>query len=142
MHITSPNTEEEFKQYYHLRWKLLRAPWNEPEGSEKDDDEDDSFHVIAKDNAQIVGVARLQNISPQQAQVRYMAVSEDYQGRGAGRKIMQHIEAHARKNGIREIFLHAREPAVPFYEKLGYQHVEKSYLLFGCIQHYKMNKVL
>lgn len=142
MHITSPSTEDEFKQYYHLRWKLLRAPWNEPEGSEKDDDEDSSFHIMAVDGNRIIGVARMQNITPIQAQVRYMAVDDDYQGRGVGRKIMHYIEDYARDHHIEEIFLHARENAVPFYNALGYQHVEKSYLLFGSIQHYKMNKVL
>jgi hypothetical protein len=36
--------------------------------------------------------------------------------------------------------LQAREKAIPFYERLGYKVVEKTHLLFGEIQHYKMRK--
>jgi ribosomal protein S18 acetylase RimI-like enzyme len=38
--------------------------------------------------------------------------------------------------------LHAREIAIGFYQKLGYQMIEKSHLLFGEIQHYLMEKTL
>lgn len=40
----------------------------------------------------------------------------------------------------RYIVLNARENAIKFYEKNGYHIIEKSYLLFGKIQHYKMIK--
>ncbi len=35
--IKQPETEDEFRSYYQLRWKLLRAPWKQPEGSEIDE---------------------------------------------------------------------------------------------------------
>lgn len=142
MIISSPHSAEDFKNYFYLRWKLLRSHWNEPPGSEQDEDEDSSYHVMVKDEERIVGIARLQGIEPGLAQIRYMAVDDDYQGKGIGRMIMQHLEDYARKTNIDEIFLHARENAVPFYEKLGYRLMEKSYVLFDCIQHYKMNKRL
>jgi hypothetical protein len=43
---------------------------------------------------------------------------------------------------VNEIILHARETAIPFYEKLSYQLQEPSYKLFGEIQHYLMSKKL
>lgn len=142
MEITSPKSKDDFKKYFHLRWKILRAPWNEPEGSEQDEYEDNSFHIMAIDNNSVIGVARLQNIQPGQAQIRYMAVDDTCQNKGIGRLIVEHIESYARNNSISEIILHARENAVGFYEKLGYTVIEKSYLLFNCIQHYKMKKKL
>ena len=140
--ITSPKTEEDFKKYFHLRWKILRAPWGEAKGTEQDEHEDASFHVMVVNNDEVIGVARLQNLEPGQAQIRYMAVSDEYQNQGIGQKIIGHIEQYARNNNIEKIILHAREPAVSFYEKLGYKNIEKSYLLFDCIQHYKMKKSL
>jgi len=142
MHITSPQSKQDFEKYFQLRWEMLRKPWGEPKGSEQDDDEDDSFHVMVTDGDRVAGVARLQDTAPGQAQLRYMAVADDYQGKGIGRMIMQHIEQHAADNGIAEIFLHARQNAVAFYQALDYTQVEKSYLLFNCIQHYKMVKKL
>ena len=38
------------------------------------------------------------------------------------------------------MILNARENAVLFYKKLGYHITEKSNLLYGKIQHYRMKK--
>jgi len=40
------------------------------------------------------------------------------------------------------MILHARDYALNFYEKLGYQKIEKSYKLFDVLQHYLMTKNL
>ena len=37
MKLRPPETAEEFDAYYNLRWMVLRAPWNQPTGSEKDE---------------------------------------------------------------------------------------------------------
>ncbi|MFW2373514.1 MAG: GNAT family N-acetyltransferase [Gammaproteobacteria bacterium] len=140
MVITTPKSKRDFAQYFHLRWKILRKPWGEPEGSEQDEHEGSSYHVMVKEGDKVIGVARLQNIAPAVAQVRYMGIDDNYQGKGIGRLMMQHIEAYARDSNIDELFLHARENALGFYTTLGYKQLEKSYLLFNSIQHYKMNK--
>jgi len=141
--IKQVKNEEEFKRYYHLRWQLLRAPWGQPEGSEVDDIEASCFHVMAVDEAnKVVGVARLQFNTDNEAQIRYMAVSPSHQQQGIGRALIDTLEQHAKKSSHKNIMLHAREPAVGFYEKLGYKVIEKSYLLFDEIQHFYMSKIL
>jgi predicted GNAT family N-acyltransferase len=55
---------------------------------------------------------------------------------------MSYLEKVAMEKGWQEIILEARENAVPFYESIGYSIIEKSYLLFGEIQHYRMKKAL
>jgi len=142
MEIISPESTEEFEKYYELRWRLLRKPWNKEKGTEQDDDENNSYHLMAIKNNQVLGVARLQNISSTEAQLRYMAVDDKHHNQGIGKAIIQSMENYARKNNMHSIMLHARENAVGFYEKTGYELVEKSYLLFDCIQHYKMKKIL
>jgi len=141
--IKQPKTEDDFKSYYQLRWKLLRAPWNQPEGSEVDDIEDQCFHLMAvDDNNEVIAVARLQFNSDDEAQVRYMAVAGAYERQGIGRELINSMEAYAGESTRRKIVLDAREPAVGFYQKLGYTLVEKSYLLFDEIQHYRMMKTI
>jgi len=142
MRIIQPKSEEDFEKYYDLRWRILRKPWNEKKGTEQDIDEANSYHLMAIENDTVLAVARLQNINPTEAQLRYMAVDDKYNGRGIGKAIVQSIEEHARKNHMHSIMLHARENAVGFYKKMGYELLEKSYLLFDCIQHYKMKKEL
>jgi len=142
MHLSQPETAEEFAQYYELRWRILRKPWEQPRGSEQDMEEADSYHLMARDGQQVIGVARLQFPSADTAQLRYMAVADDWQKKGVGREIVKHMEGIARQQGARHLFLHARDNALGFYQKLGYEIIETSYLLFGSIQHYKMQKNL
>jgi len=142
-HIKQPKTGYEFKSYYHLRWQLLRAPWNQPQGSEVDDIEDQCFHVMAIDSENnVIAVARLQFNSDTEAQIRYMAVYSSYQRQGIGRDLITTMETQATAASCKKIVLDAREPAVGFYQKLGYTLHEKSYLLFDEIQHYRMSKAL
>ncbi len=140
--LRQPISEIDFEKYFELRWRILRKPWNQLPGSEKDDDEDSSYHVMALHKDTVIGVARLQFPHPSRAQLRYMAVDNQYEGNGIGRAIIEHMEEFARQQGSKSVFLHARDNAVGFYKKLGYSISEKSYLLFDSIQHYKMNKTL
>ena len=142
MNISSPKTENEFLQYYNLRWRILRKPWDQPKGSEEDDKEDKAYHLIASKSNIVIAVARLEFLANNNAQLRYMAVDRKYQRKGIGHQLINHMEYYARKISIDKIFLHARENAVGFYEKQGYVVTEKSYLLFDSIQHFKMLKKL
>ena len=107
--VRQPETKAEFKDYYHLRWKLLRAAWHQPEGSEVDDIETNCFHVIAIDTEdtdnRIIGVARLQFNSDNEAQIRYMAVSPVHERQGVGRSIISYMEDHAMRTGHNDIVL-------------------------------------
>ena len=144
MKIIEPATSEEFKKYYNLRYEVLRKPWLQPKGSERDEEEETSLHrmIIDEPNGKAVAVGRLQFNSIEEAQIRYMAVSDDYQGMGYGSKIVKVLDNIAREKGSRKIILQSRENAVKFYEKNGYKIIEKSYLLFDEIQHWLMEKEL
>jgi len=142
-HIKQPETEEEFKHYYHLRWKLLRSPWKQPEGSESDELEKQCFHIMAVDeDMKVIAVARLQFNSNTEAQIRYMAVDQAHERQGIGRRLIDSMERHAIEKNCTQIVLDAREPAINFYKKSGYKTIEKTYLLFDEIQHYRMIKNL
>lgn len=140
--VRSPETPEEFEQYYHVRWKTLRAPWNQPEGSEKDEFEDETLHRAAFLDGKVVGVARIQKNSAQEAQIRYMGVLEEYRGHGIGRMLVESLEEAAKEKEFEHVILNARENAVGFYVILGYEVIGESYVLFDSIQHYTMKKVL
>lgn len=140
--IKQPQSEDEFAEYYNLRYRLLRQSWGEAEGSEKDNIEDDCFHIIAKVDDRVIGVGRLQYNNDTEAQIRYMAVETEHERTGIGKLIVDALEKQARDQETISVVLDAREPAVGFYEKLGYKVIEKSYLLFDSIQHFRMQKCL
>jgi len=138
--IKHPETPDEFKQYYALRYRILRAPWGESEGSEVDDIEDQCFHIMVTNDETVLGIGRLQYNTENEAQIRYMAVEKAYEGKGIGRMLVNTLEQQARNKNMCTVILDAREPAVGFYQKLGYSIEKKSYLLFDKIQHYRMTK--
>ena len=142
LEIKSPQTESDWKAYYALRFNVLREPWNQPLGSEVLADEDQAIHAIAIDDNEVVGVARMHESAEKQGQVRCVATATEAQGKGIGKAIMAYLEEKAKQKGWTEIVLEARENAVPFYKAIGYTIVAESYLLFGEIQHYRMQKSL
>ena len=142
--IIEPLTPEEFKQYYSLRYKILRKPWGQPRGSERDNEDEISHHRMIIDEAtgDAIAVGRLQVNTKEEAQIRYMAVADNYQGKGLGSKIVTALEDIALDKGANRIILQARKNAVQFYQRNGYKVVEKSYILFDEIQHWLMKKEL
>ena len=83
--IRSPESESEFVAYYELRWRVLRKPWGQPFGSERDELDATATHVAGYDEAKrLVCVGRLHAVETGVGQVRYMAVEEPMRGRGLG----------------------------------------------------------
>ncbi|GAB2772009.1 GNAT superfamily N-acetyltransferase [Hymenobacter luteus] len=143
--ITPPHTPAEWAAYYRLRYEVLRQPWQQPEGSEQADDDHaptTTHALLLAPEGYAAGVGRLHPSGPAQGQVRFMAVHPAWQGRGVGRQVLEYLETAARSQGLREVVLHAREQAVPFYQRLGYAVVAPSHTLFGTIPHLLMRRVL
>ena len=59
-------------------------------------------------------------VTSEVVQMRQVAVEPALQGKGAGTILVQASEAVARELGFREMMMHARDTAVPFYERLRY----------------------
>ena len=141
MLIRPPATEHEFEAYYRLRWKILREPWNQPPGSEKDNREAEALHLAAwSDSGTLMGVGRLHPVTARSGQIRYMAVDPSQRGHGIGTAILQELENLAARSGLEEVMLNAREEAVSFYQTNGYAVVRQSHCLFGVIPHFEMRK--
>lgn len=143
LHLAEPRTPDELDEYFELRWHALRAPWNQPRGSERDALETSATHVTARDdNGRLVGIGRIHSNGAGEVQIRYMATREDCRGLGIGRAIVERLESIAAVEGATLIRLNAREPAVGFYERLGYEVVGEGPMLFGTIRHKTMIKRL
>ena len=140
--LRSPHSPEEFEQYYDLRWRILRAPWQQPRGSERDEWENEAIHVAAYVAGKLVGAGRLHRTGEDRAQIRYMAIEEAYRGQGIGEAVYQHLEAEARKAGIKHIHVHARLPVLDFYKQMGFNITGEGPTLFDSIQHKVMEKDL
>lgn len=127
---------------YDLRFEVLRKPWGKLKGSETDDMEEESILLSAIEGTDVIGTVRIQFNNNTEAQLRYMAVSPLFQGKGVGKKLEKFAVGIIEDKGCDEIILQARDNAVQFYKSCGYEVVEKSYVLFDQIQHYLMKKSL
>ena len=142
MEIRCPQTPSEWEDYYDLRYRVLREPLGKPRGSERNEGDETGTHFALFKEGKIQAIARLDQIETHLAQVRFVAVENDLQGTGLGLAIMQEVERYAKKVGISEIILHARDYALKFYEKQNYALIGSSYKLFDVLQHYEMRKKL
>jgi len=138
--IQEAQTPADFIRYYDLRWKVLRKPWDQPRGSEKDDLEEKSVHLIALDRGLLIGVGRVHFNSPAEAQIRFMAILEEYRRKGVGSTILRELERKALERGAKTLVLNSREEVIPFYEKHGYKIIGDAPMLFGKIGHKNMAK--
>jgi predicted GNAT family N-acyltransferase len=140
--IRSPKTDREWETYYDLRYRILREPLGKDRGSERNEGDATGIHFALYDNDELKAIARLDHAGESNAQVRFVAVETELQGIGYGRQIMEATEISAKKAGSTKMILHARDYAVDFYLKLGYEIIEPSYKLFDVLQHYFMEKRL
>lgn len=141
--VVEPSDPNQLEKIFSLRYEVLRAPWNQPKGSERDDSESTSIHaLIENEQGECIATGRLQFNSAEEGQVRFMAVSEKYRGKKLGKLILEFLEDKAKQNLRSVIVLQARENAVEFYKAMGYVAEEKTFLLFDSIQHYRMSKRL
>ncbi len=87
-----------------------------------------TFYVYELEG-KIVGVAALQIVSEDMGQARLVYILPEYQRRGIGTSLVTHIEAEAKRLGLKRL----RVPyvdmnaywAIKFYQKLGYEIVDK-----------------
>jgi amino-acid N-acetyltransferase len=74
----------------------------------------------------LIGCAALQIYTAQSAEIRSLAVDPASQGLGAGRALVEALEAEAREFGLRSLFAFTYVP--DFFGRLGYKEVERGEL--------------
>jgi ribosomal protein S18 acetylase RimI-like enzyme len=141
--LAEPRSALDWERYFDLRWKVLRAPWHQPKGSEQDDREADSVHLMLCDASRMpLAIGRLQLNSPQEAQIRFMAVDPTATRQRLGTAVLKALEHRAAVMGARTIVLNARQQAIPFYQKHGYTITGDAETMFGSVLHVRMTKQL
>ena len=81
---------------------------------------------IAEQDGEIAGCCALQVIWKDLAEVKSLAVSKDFAGRGVGRALVQAVIDEADRLGVNKVFTLTLEPE--FFEKVGFARVEKDSL--------------
>lgn len=135
------HASEEYWLAVELRRIVLRIPLNLEYSQEQLMSEDDSFHYVLEQDGNIVGSAMYTPYDEQTIKVRQVAVRPDLQGKGLGAQLMLGVEQAAAQKGFTHAVLNARQVAVAFYERIGYECFDEPFEEVG-IPHRKMRKQL
>tara|TARA_B100001094_G_C17892340_1_gene652324 strand:- start:42 stop:488 length:447 start_codon:yes stop_codon:yes gene_type:complete len=117
-------TDPRYQQERALRNEILLRPIGLPDfGWEMKDGA--SMHFIAYDqdaeNQNVVGCVLLHQLSDiSVGQLMQMAVKSNLQRAGIGKKMVKVLLNEARSAGLKQVFCHAREQAIPFYSLCGF----------------------
>lgn len=84
----------------------------------------DTFVVVDVGSDQVVGCCSLHIIWEDLAEIRSLAVEEDWQGKGCGRRLVQACLDEAVELGIKRLFTLTYEAA--FFEHMGFRVVDKN----------------
>lgn len=130
----------EYDETIRLRYKILREPLGLEFTEEQLATEYSDFHLAAYDAAWILrGCLVLTPLSDTTIKMRQVAVDSSVQKQGIGQLLVKASEQFAIQNGFKIMELNARDTAIPFYEKLGYQKVGDMFTEVN-IPHFKMKK--
>ncbi len=133
---------------YPVRHDVLRKGRPIEDCHFKGDDLPDTSHYGLYENQKLAGVISLFiNSNPlfseeKQAQIRGMAVLEEFQKKGYVQKLVEYCEDLLHKANYRLIWFNARENAVSFYKKMGYQTIGTPFEIIDIGLHYIMYKKL
>jgi len=138
----TPESKEEFEEYFDFRWEALRKPIDLARGSEQDEFEDTAFHIAAFYSEIIIGVGRLHSEPNNTARIRYMAVDNSFQKQGIGSHMLKELEKFAAVKKIQICWLYARQETINFYQKNGYEIKGENKSELSEIKHKRMEKRL
>ena len=110
----------EYDAAFVLRSRVLREPLGLRPAPEERPAEADLVHLGAFEGRVLVGCLMLQALGEGRVKMRQVAIDFHRQRGGLGTRLVHYSEEVARRAGHREMVLHARRKAVPFYERLGY----------------------
>ena len=117
--FATPEYDESIK----LRYDVLRKPLGLEFLPEDLATEFDSFHIgcYEKQTSTLVGCLILKSINPDKVKMRQVAVDAQYQSKGVGSFLVAYSESYSVTKGFKKIELHARDTAINFYKKAGYE---------------------
>lgn len=130
----------EYDEAIALRYAVLRKPLGLTFTPEQLAEEWADTHLAAfLDSGKMVGILVLSVIDEETLKMRQVAVAAEMQGKGVGAALVEQAEIAAQDARYKKMVLNARETAVPFYLRLGYQTVGERFEEVS-IPHFKMEK--
>jgi predicted GNAT family N-acyltransferase len=136
-------------------WRIRECVFVREQGIEerieRDGLDDLAWHLVARDDGETVGTARVLGLdeaggpipleTARVAKIGRMAVVAEKRRLGIGSRLLEAALALCRRHGIERVELSAQEYVAPFYERAGFRIEGEGYLEAG-IPHRHMSRLL
>jgi GNAT superfamily N-acetyltransferase len=135
-----PHGGHEYKKCVSLRDDILRKPLGLAFTTEELDRENVHVHIGGFVDEVLCVTAFLVH-EGKVLRIKQVAVRSDFQRKGIASALMKFCDGYALENGFKEIYCHARQAAVPFYEKNDYAPEGETFYEV-TLPHRRMRKVI
>ena len=133
--------EVELQEAFEVRRQVFVREQDIPEELVFDGHDGEALHVVVKDGKRVIGSARIQFLSNNQAKLERMAILKRYRRKGIGREMLLFLDAVWKDKQVQQVIIHAQLEVVPFYKLCGFDELGLPFREAG-IKHIKMRKQL
>ncbi len=88
--------------------------------------EDIRNYSVMEDKREVVGIGALSILWVDLAEIRTLAVKENYAGQGIGKQLVEHFLNEAKELGIKKVFTLTYKDV--FFEKCGFEVISKEHM--------------
>ena len=129
--IEEVRTPEVLRKAQAIREQIFVVEQGIPRELEQDGQDAASIHVLALYDGAPAATGRLTMTSDREGVLARIAVLPDYRGKGLGKRVVQRLEALARREGLATVSLKPHHYLEDFYQKMGYATVPGSFSTAG-----------
>jgi len=87
--------------------------------------EDIRNFFVAEYQGRVIGCCAIAFYTVRLAEIRSLAVLDEFRGKGIGRLLVEKAEAVLTEEGVKEVFVLTLNPG--FFSRMGYKEIEKEY---------------
>jgi len=138
---TTDTSSQIFKDSIAIRHEIFIEEQAYPPGSDIDDLEEDTEHLVLYENKHPIATVRIYNTENHTYRIERVAVRSEARKRGLGTKLMELAEAKIIELGGTRITLKSEDTAIAFYQKFGYEVVGDEIMEYG-LSHQQMEKTI
>ena len=129
----------ELQQAFEVRRQVFVREQGISEDLVFDGHDREALHMVVKDGERVIGSARVQFLTDNQAKLERMAVLKRYRRKGIGREMLLFLDTVWKDKQVQQIIIHAQLEVVPFYKLCGFDEVGLPFREAG-IKHIEMRK--
>jgi len=129
----------ELQQAFEVRRQVFSREQSISEDLVFDGHDREAQHMVVKDGERVIGTARVQFLTDNQAKLERMAILERYRRKGIGKEMLLFLDAVWKDKQVQQVIIHAQLEVVPFYKLCGFDELGLPFQEAG-IKHIKMRK--